>query len=234
MQIRTIQTQFDYHRISLSVSLSLSLLLQGYLSLPLTHTHYNSLLDSSILITVLSSESIMSACREISRPSGCLLLPFSSVIPHIRLLVQKLRQSLFPFTLFSFFFSFSFLLLSRFIATAVNSRRSQCNARKRSTFLHVVSRTHVFRASPSFIKSRFSHDRVLLFTRSRALGTYQKARLTHIFAHYRRVTPTIMVDDSLKLYATPINFFKINAIQIASMLRKVDPTNCTNCGRHRT
>lgn len=58
MQIRTIHTQFDYHRISFSVSL----LLQGYLSLPLTHTHYNSLLDSSILITVLSSESIMSAC----------------------------------------------------------------------------------------------------------------------------------------------------------------------------
>ena len=91
----------------------LSLLLQGYLSLPPTHTHYNSLLDSSTLITVLSSESIMSAYREVSRLSW--LPPFFSslAIPHIRLLVQKLRQ-IFPFTLFSFFFLFYTLSFYRY------------------------------------------------------------------------------------------------------------------------
>lgn len=89
----------------------LSLLLQGYLSLPLTHTHYNSLLNSSILITVLSSESIMSACvvKFRAHPTASFSL-LSSAIPHIRLLVQKLRQSLFPFTLFFVFFFFSITL----------------------------------------------------------------------------------------------------------------------------
>lgn len=184
----------------------LSFLLQGYLSLPLTHTHYNSLLDSSILITVLSSESIMSACvvKFRAHPAASFSL-LSSAIPHIRLLVQKLRQSLFPFTLFSF--SFSFLLLSHLIATAVNSRRSQCNAqnhvgRRSSTWSH--TRSFLGPALPSL-----NRDSLTFFY---LLVPEHRVPKGQAHAHIRRVAPTIMIDNSLKLYATPINFLKLDAI----------------------
>lgn len=100
MQIRTIHTQFDYHRISFSVSLA------ARLSLTPSHSHaLQQLIRFINSYHCLSSESIMSAYREVSRLSW--LPPFfsSSAILHIRLLVQKLRQ-IFPFTLFSLFFLF--------------------------------------------------------------------------------------------------------------------------------
>lgn len=62
---------------------------------------------------------------------------FSSAIPHIRLLVQKLRQSLFPFTPFSFLLFF-FLLL---IFGDHNATRE--GALIDETFLHVVSHARI-------------------------------------------------------------------------------------------
>lgn len=94
-------------------SLSLSFSFAARLSLTPSHSHaLQQLIRFINLITVLSSESIMSAYREVSRPSGCASFPSLGNPSHFRLLIQKLRQSLFPFTLFSLlsFSSLSFIL----------------------------------------------------------------------------------------------------------------------------
>lgn len=104
----------------LSLSRSFSLAARLSLILPPTHTHYNSLLDISILITVLSSESIMSAYREVSRSSGCSsFLLISSYLgnPLYSFACTKAKAKFISIhSLFVFFPPLSFLLFSRFIA----------------------------------------------------------------------------------------------------------------------
>lgn len=206
----------------LYLSLSFSLLLQGYLSFFSTHTHYNSLLNS-ILITVLSSESIMSAYREVFAPIPAASFPFLGNPSYSFACTKAKAKFISTFTLFSFFSSFSFLLFSRFITTAVNSRRSQCNARKhvgwRNIPLVVVS--HFFflgPALPSLSHTTLSLIASFLLTRAREHRVYTPKGLNI-------VTSTITIDNSLKSNAMPINFLK--STRHRSMLRKVEPTNYT-------
>lgn len=231
LHANTIHTQFDYRRISFfltSFSLFLfSFLLQGslFLSLSFPPTHTQQLIRF-----INSYHRFIIRINYVSLPwsfASIRLPPFPfSAIPHIRLLVQKLRQSLFSFILF--LLSFSFLLVSRFIAIAVNSSEITIHyARERVGWRNTLPRGLVFFLGPAL--PSLSHNSLItsfLFTRARRSSTHQKTRFTHI----NIVASTITVDNSLKSDAMPINFHK--STRRRSMLRKDRPDELH--GRRRT
>jgi len=200
--------QFDYH-ISFFVSLSLSLFCCKAISYSPSHSH-----ALQQLIRFINSYHLFyrqnQLCQPIvkfrAHPAASFLLLIGN--PSYSFACTKAKAK-FIFTHSLFVFSFSFLffyysLVFFFITTAVNSRRSQCNARKRvglTKCFRSWSRTLVFfRASPSFIKSRFSHDRVLVSIRPQAHIKRPGSRTYQYI-----VASTIMIDNFLERNADLIS-----------------------------